>query len=72
MIYRTFLVIAGLFMNLPSSAHTLINIKTIIPDIVLDIRYATTNNFTGKAVYSHAECFLLEHVAVALKQVHND
>lgn len=48
-------------------SHQLVNIQAVIPDIVLDIRYATTNNFTGKKVYSHPVCFLIDTVAYALK-----
>lgn len=59
-------------MNTQTLSHNLVNIKDVIPEITLDIRYATTNNFTGKAIYSHAECFLLEHVTHALKKVQND
>ena len=31
------------------------------PSIVLDIRYATANNFTGQPVYPSARCFLRAH-----------
>ncbi|MDQ7835912.1 MAG: M15 family metallopeptidase [Humidesulfovibrio sp.] len=36
---------------------------------VLDIRYATTNNFTGKRVYPSARCFLRSDVARRLEAV---
>jgi beta-N-acetylhexosaminidase/D-alanyl-D-alanine dipeptidase len=36
---------------------------------VLDIRYATTNNFTGKKVYPSARCFLRADVAKRLESV---
>ncbi len=38
----------------------------IDPQISRDIRYATSNNFTGVPVYSIAECFLEEVAANAL------
>ena len=44
----------------------LINIQKVAPEILLDIRYATNNNFTNKAVYTQAKCYLLEPVAQAL------
>lgn len=50
----------------------LVELKTLIPDIVLDIRYATTNNFTGKAVYPVARCFLVKEAAGALAMVQAD
>ncbi|SNR61245.1 D-alanyl-D-alanine dipeptidase [Humidesulfovibrio mexicanus] len=40
------------------------------PDIVLDMRYATSNNFTGKAVYPSGRCFLLTDIAKRLVAVH--
>ncbi len=50
----------------------LVELNTIIPDIVLDIRYATANNFTGKAVYPVARCFLVKEAAEALAMVQAD
>lgn len=55
-----------------TQTHTLVNIQDVIPTAHLDIRYATTNNFTGKKVYSHAECFLQEPAAQALKKVQEE
>ncbi len=39
------------------------------PGTVLDIRYATPNNFTGKTVYPAARCFLRKDVAARLQNV---
>lgn len=50
----------------------LVNLKKIIPDIELDIRYATKDNFTKKQIYDEPEAYLLENVAQALKQVNNE
>lgn len=50
----------------------LVDVKKVIPDIILDIRYATTNNFTKQVLYPSAECYLLEEVAIKLKQVEED
>lgn len=36
----------------------------------LDIRYATANNFTGRAVYTEARAFLQRPAAEALKRAH--
>ncbi len=38
----------------------------------LDIRYATSNNFVGKPVYSEARAFLQRPAALALVDVNND
>lgn len=50
----------------------LVDLRKVIPDIILDIRYATPNNFTGQVLYPSADCFLLEEVALALKEVQAD
>ena len=47
----------------------LVELKTIIPDVHLDIRYATNNNFMGVPVYKSARCFLEEDAARALTKV---
>lgn len=45
-------------------------IATVSPKPALDIRYATTNNFLNRRVYSVAKCFLMPHVAKSLIQAH--
>ena len=47
----------------------LIDIKHYIPEIVLDIRYATTDNFTKEQIYTLAKAFLRRPVADSLKKV---
>lgn len=44
----------------------LVEVKKIIPNVVLDIRYATTNNFTGQILYDSPRCFLRRAVAEKL------
>jgi beta-N-acetylhexosaminidase/D-alanyl-D-alanine dipeptidase len=39
------------------------------PSFVLDIRYATTNNFTGQKVYPSAHCFLRVDISKRLQNV---
>jgi D-alanyl-D-alanine dipeptidase len=43
-----------------------VDVMTVIPDAVLDIRYATTDNFMGEKVYEHAACKLRRKVATQL------
>ncbi len=50
----------------------LVELIKVVPDIQLDIRYATTNNFTHHAVYPVARCFLIKKAALALKKVQAD
>lgn len=45
----------------------LVNLNGYIPGLVLDIRYATTNNFTGKQIYKMARAYSRKPVADALK-----
>ncbi|MCM0754860.1 M15 family metallopeptidase [Desulfovibrio aminophilus] len=40
--------------------------STLDPSLVLDMRYAGTNNFSGQAVYPSARCFLRADVAKRL------
>lgn len=47
----------------------LIDLAQHIPDIVLDIRYATTNNFTGQRIYDLAKAYARKPVADALKKI---
>ena len=67
------LALAGLVSSCATlRSSDLVEVKTVIPDIVLDIRYATTNNFTGKILYPSARCFLrrncVERLAKAQKE----
>src|ERR1700761_4436307 len=50
----------------------LVEIKKIIPQIQLDIRYATTNNFTHHIMYKQARAFARLSVVMALKDVEDE
>lgn len=50
----------------------LIDLEQYIPGIVLDIRYATTNNFTGERIYDRAKAFARKPVAGALIKVQEE
>ena len=43
-----------------------VNIKTLSSDFILDIKYATADNFLKQAVYDCGECYLREATAKAL------
>lgn len=49
-----------------------VDIQTVDSSILLDIRYATSNNFTGKVVYPVAKCYLRTNVAERLARVQQD
>lgn len=50
----------------------LIDLEKFIPGINLDIRYATTNNFTKEQIYTLPKAFARKPVAVALKKVQEE
>ena len=50
----------------------LVNLETFIPDIKLEIRYATTNNFTGEKIYNLSRAYARKPVAEALKKAQAD
>lgn len=54
------------------SENTLVNLTKYIPGIVLDIRYATDNNFTKHVVYEEPGAFLRKPAAEALKRIQNE
>jgi len=47
----------------------LVDLEKYIPGLVLDIRYATTNNFTGERIYDRAKAYARKPVAEALRQI---
>lgn len=54
----------------PFREADLVEIVKLDPTIRLDVRYATPNNFTGRAVYREARAFLQRPAAEALVRVH--
>ncbi len=62
----------SIFMSqLPNWAR-LVDIRTVNPNIRLDIRYATANNFLKRKLYSTAKCALRSSVAQKLALVQTD
>ena len=49
--------------------HGLVELLNVSPTIVLDIRYATSNNFLGEPVYSSDRCVLQKTTADRLHRV---
>lgn len=52
--------------------NELINLETFIPNVVLDIRYATTNNFTKEQIYNVPRAYARKPVAIALKKAQEE
>ncbi|OGU72242.1 MAG: D-alanyl-D-alanine dipeptidase [Ignavibacteria bacterium RBG_16_34_14] len=61
---ETYLAIAG-----KDSNKLLVDIEKYIPNIMLDIRYATDNNFVGEPVYNIPKAFTRLPVAKALRKI---
>lgn len=53
----------------PFRAPELVEVRTLHPGFRLDVRYATTKNFLGRAVYPEARVFLQRPAAQALVRV---
>jgi len=54
------------------SANALVNIQTYIPGIIIDVRYATENNFAKTKFYESGKVFLRLPAAVALKKIQTE
>jgi beta-N-acetylhexosaminidase/D-alanyl-D-alanine dipeptidase len=53
----------------PPLPADLVDITTVDPTILVDIRYATTRNFTGVALYPVGRCLLRRDIAERLQRV---
>src|SRR6187551_820856 len=47
----------------------LVDLEKFVPGLVLDIRYATTNNFTKERIYNLSKAYARKPVAEALKKI---
>jgi len=52
--------------------HELVDLEELIPGLVLDIRYATTDNFTGEKLYPFPAAYLQRDAAEALLAVQQE
>lgn len=51
---------------------SLIDIQFFIPNIYVDLKYATDDNFTGQIVYNFNRCLLLEKTALQLSHAQTE
>ena len=56
----------------PKLKSDLVELQSLDPSIKLDIRYASTNNFVGKVIYTEARAFLQRPAAQALAAAHRE
>lgn len=59
-------------VNEPAIHNDLTELTKLDPTIRLDIRYATTNNFTGRQLYSQPRAFLVAAAGQALLVAHRE
>ena len=52
-------------MNLEDKGN-LIRLLDIDDDFIIDLKYATADNFTGEQIYNSAECYMDRHTAEIL------
>src|SRR5436305_13757699 len=50
----------------------LVDVQRAVPGVILDIRYATTNNFTGQQLYPSSKCYLRRATAEKLAAVQEE
>ncbi|MCX7611899.1 MAG: M15 family metallopeptidase, partial [Ignavibacterium sp.] len=62
------LIISFSFCSTSKNSVELVDIHQLDPTIILDVRYATKNNFTGEVLYSTSKVYLIKEVAVQLIQ----
>lgn len=69
--YFSFLSAFAAASDLPEG---FVYIKDVIPDVVLEMRYFTDDNFIGKPVdgYHSPQCIISKEAALALKKVQDD
>lgn len=53
------------------SSNLLVDLEDYIPGIILDIRYADTNNFTGTKIYTAPKAYLRKAAADSLLRIQN-
>ncbi len=51
------------------TSSELVDIKVVSPNIRVDLKYATADNFTGQVVYDFQRCFVCREVALKLCDV---
>ncbi len=52
--------------RLTKDSDAFVRVQDVDPTIIVELRYATDNNFTGKRVYPHAVCLLRRETAAKL------
>jgi len=73
-IKKVFLIVSVFlfFISAGFAQSDLADVKKLDSTIVLDIRYATENNFTGKKIYDEARFFMRKEAALKILEVQKE
>jgi zinc D-Ala-D-Ala dipeptidase len=69
--FAAFLIIISVIIKAQSASDEVVPVKQLIPDIGLDLRYSTENNFTNQKLYTVGEAYLSIGAINMLKIVHD-
>lgn len=50
----------------------LVDVRSFIPQIQVELKYATADNFTGQVVYHFQQCLLLKETALRLRAIQEE
>lgn len=65
-IFALLVIAAAAWGNPPEPSAGLVKVADVDPNIIIDLRYATTNNFTGQIIYPSKVCLLRASTAAKL------
>jgi D-alanyl-D-alanine dipeptidase len=60
------------FLHAEESKQRLVDVEMFIPEIRVELKYATKDNFTNEIVYDFDRCYLLEEAAIRLREVQRE
>jgi D-alanyl-D-alanine dipeptidase len=70
-IFRWTLILGIVTLHWAESSE-LVDLQSLIPTIQIDMKYATSDNFTGQVVYDFQQCFLVKEAALLLRDVQDE
>lgn len=53
-------------------SHDLVDLQSTLPNVQIDLRYATEDNFTGQKIYNFQRCFVVKEAALRLQKVQSE
>lgn len=55
-----------------SQMDQLVDVRSLIPQIQVELKYATPDNFTGQVVYNFQQCLLLKETVLRLRDIQEE